>query len=229
MKLIEVSNYVFFLKRKLLRICPYGELELGILVRQMIRKVNIISILVMVILFLWNSFWYQSVTLYFLESMFLGLYLVVMEVPNQVVQEKENKIYQELLSYFSKVKHYYMSCRHIPNAIYDASEDMSYEIQQYAKKMYQILMSSNRKEKVREYVLFFTGNRYLKLFLVQAYEASEKGDLFLEREESLFSGNVEYLRLELMEELYRRKKRAYEFAGYILGTPLITTDTSSIQ
>ena len=217
-KLPEISNYVFFLKRKLLRICPYGELELGLLIRQIIWRVSVISIVVMVVLFLWNSFWYKSVNLYFLESIFLGLYLVAMEVPNHMVQEKENKVYQELLIYFSKVKHYYMSCRHIPNAIYDASEDMSYEIQQYAKKMYQILMSSNRKEKVREYVLFFTGNRYLKLFLVQAYEASEKGDLFLEKEESLFSDNVEYLRLELMEELYRRKKRAYEFAGYIFVT-----------
>lgn len=217
-KLTEISNYVFFLKRKLLRICPYSELELGILLHQIIWKVSIISILVIVMLFLWNSFWYESINLYVLESVFLGLYLVAMEVPNHIIQEKENKVYQELLSYFSKVKHYYMSCRHIPNAIYDASEDMSYEIQQYAKKMYQILMSSNRKEKVREYVLFFTGNRYLKLFLVQAYEASEKGDLFLEKEESLFSDNVEYLRLELMEELYRRKKRAYEFAGYIFVT-----------
>ena len=55
----------------------------------------------------------------------------------------------------------------------------------------------------------------MKLFLVQAYEASEKGDLLLTQEESLFSDNVEHLRLELMEDLYRRKKRAYEFAGYI--------------
>ena len=217
-KLPEISNYFLFLKRKFLRICPYGEVELGILLRQTIWRVSVISIVVVVILFLWNSFWYLGINLYFLESIFLGLYLVAMEVPNHIVQAREDKVYEELLIYFAKVKHLYMSCRHIPNAIYDATEDMSYEIQQYAKKMYQILMGSNRKERVREYVLSFTGNRYLKLFLVQAYEASEKGDLLLEKEESLFSDNIEYLRLELMEELYRRKKRAYEFAGYIFVT-----------
>ncbi len=217
-KLPEISEYLVFLKRKFLRICPYSDLELGILLRQTIRRVSIISIMVIAILIVWNAIWKIGITLYFLESIFLGLYLVAMEVPNHIVQEKENKVYQELLIYFAKVKHLYMSCRHIPNAIYDASENMSYEIQQYAKKMYQILMGNNRKEKVREYVLFFSGNRYLKLFLVQAYEASEKGDLLLEKEGSLFSDNIEYLRLELMEELYRRKKRAYEFAGYIFVT-----------
>lgn len=217
-KLPEISEYLVFLKRKFLRICPYNDLELGILLRQTIRRVSMISIMVIAILIVWNTIWKIGMSLYFLESIFLGLYLVAMEVPNHIVQEKEDKVYQELLIYFAKVKHLYMSCRHIPNAIYDASEQMSYEIEQYAKKMYQILMGNNRKEKVREYVLFFTGNRYLKLFLVQAYEASEKGDLLLEKEGSLFSDNIEYLRLELMEELYRRKKRAYEFAGYIFVT-----------
>ena len=217
-KRVEFSNYGLFLKRKFLRICPYGEVELGILFQKTIRKISIFSIFVIIILFLWNWIFTKEINLYFLESIFLGLYLIIMEVPNYIVQEKENKIYQELLVYFSKVKHLYLSCRHIPNSVYDASENMSYEIQQYAKKMYQILMESNRKEKVRDFVLFFSGNRYLKLFLVQAYEASEKGDLLFTQEGSLFSDNVEYLRLELMEELYRRKKRAYEFAGYIFVT-----------
>ena len=165
-KLPEISEYLVFLKRKFLRICPYSDLELGILLRQTMRRVSIISIMVIAILIVWNTIWQIGITLYFLESIFLGLYLVAMEVPNHIVQEKENKVYEDLLIYFARVKHLYMSCRHIPNAIYDASEEMSYEIQQYAKKMYQILMGSNRKEKVREYVLFFTGNRYLKLFLV---------------------------------------------------------------
>ncbi len=217
-KLAKTSVYFLLLKRKFLRICPYGEKELNVLIRQTIWKVEIVSIFVIVVLVLWNGFFHTGVSLYFLGSIFLGLYLVAMEVPNYIVQEKENKLYQDLLVYFSKVKHQYLSCHHIPNAIYNAAETMNYEVQQHAKKMYQILMSGNRKESIREYVLFFNCNRYLKLFLVQAYEASEKGDLLLRREESLFSDNVEYLRLELMEELYRRRKRAYEFSGYIFVT-----------
>ncbi len=214
-KLLDISGYVLFLKRKFLRICPYGEKELNVLLRQTISKISICCVLVLMILFLWNGFFDIWISLYFFEGILFALYLVAMEVPNYVMQEKENQLYQDLLIYFSRVKHQYLSCHHIPNAVYKAAENMSYEVQQHAKKIYQILMESNRKEKVREYVLFFSGNRYLKLFLVQAYEASEKGDLLLTQEESLFSDNVEYLRLELMEELYRRKKRAYEFAGYI--------------
>lgn len=49
------------------------------------------------------------------------------------------------------------------------------------------------------------------MFLLQVYEISEKGDLY-------FAENIEHLRVELMEELYRRKKRAHELAGYVFVT-----------
>lgn len=147
--------------------------------------------------------------LYLLESFILAIYLIGMEVPGHKLQEKENKVYQELLIYFSRVKHRYAAYRHhVANAVLDAAEGMSYEIQCLAHEMYSVLMESEKKERVREYVRCRPTNRFLKLFMIQAYETSEKGNMF-------FSENIEYLRLELMEELYRRKKRAHEFAGYV--------------
>ena len=87
-KLAKTSVYFLLLKRKFLRICPYGEKELNVLIRQTIWKVEIGSIFVIVILVLWNGFFHTGVSLYFLGSVFLGLYLVAMEVPNYVMQEK---------------------------------------------------------------------------------------------------------------------------------------------
>ncbi|MBQ8040569.1 MAG: hypothetical protein IJ274_12020, partial [Lachnospiraceae bacterium] len=92
---------------------------------------------------------------------------------------------------------------------------MNYEIQRLAGELYQVLMECDRKEKVRQYVMGHRTNPYLNLFLIQAFEASDKGDVVQSEEVSLFSENVEHLRLELMEELYRRKRRSHEFAGYI--------------
>ena len=137
-KLLDLSGYVVFLKRKFLRICPYGEKELNVLLRQTMNKISICCVLVLVILFLWNGFFDIWISLYFFEGILFALYLVAMEVPNYVMQEKENQLYQDLLIYFSRVKHQYLSCHHIPNAVYKAAESMSYEVQQHAKKMYQI-------------------------------------------------------------------------------------------
>lgn len=159
----------------------------------------IISILAAVVVVLWNGFFEEKPGIYLVECLLLTVYLVIMEVPNYKLREIENKVEQELLNYFSRVKHQYLSCRHISNAVLNASEGMSYEIQRLAGELYHVLMESERKEKVREYILYHRTNKFLKLFLVQAYEASEKGDVMLSEGSSLFSENVEHLRLELME------------------------------
>lgn len=210
----NIWNFAGFLKDKFLRICPYGKEYLDRLVAESLREVSVISALAAVVVVLWNSFFEQGLTAYLLESLVLAVYLAAMEVPGYKMQVIENRVYRELLLYFSRVKHTYMANHHISNAVLDSAEGMSYEIQRLAGELYQVLMECDRKEKVREYILYHRTNPYLKLFLVQAYEASEKGDVLTEQGESLFSGNVEHLRLELMEELYRRKRRAYEFAGY---------------
>ncbi len=172
------------------------------------NKMLMLSFLAVIILVLWNSMFPFFSLGYLLESMILAIYLICVEVPNYLLQEREDKVYRELLIYFSRIKHRYMACHHMANSILDASVGMLYEIQKLAEELYRVLVESDRKEKVREYILYHKTNRYLKLFLIQAYEVSEKGDDF-------FAENVEYLRLELMEELYRRKRRAHEFAGYV--------------
>lgn len=202
------------MRAKFLRICPYGTTYLNQLVAECIREILWVSLIAVLVIWMWNTFWERNSGLYVWGSVFLAIYLAALEVPNYKLQERENRVYRELLMYFSRVKHRYMACRHIPNAVLDASENMSYEIQCLAGEVYRVLMESNRKEKVREYVTYQPTNGYLKLFLVQAYEASDKGDIILSEECSMFSENVEHLRLELMEELYRRKRRAHEFAGY---------------
>ncbi len=200
-----------FLKAKFLNVCPYGKQYLDKIVDECKRDMLLLAGLAVIVLILWNGLFGSFSKLYLLESIGLALYIVGMEVPNFRLQERENKVYRELLIYFSRVKHRYLACRHMANAVMDAADGMVYEIQRLADEIYQVLMESNRKENVREYILYHKTNRYLKLFLIQAYEVSEKGDMY-------FAENIENLRLELMEEIYRRKRRAHEFAGYTFVT-----------
>jgi len=207
-------NFAAFLKAKYLRICPYGNQQLEKLIRECTRDVILISVLASVVVILWNGFFEEIAGAYVVECLLLTIYLVIMEVPNYKLRQTENRVELELLNYFSRVKHQYLSCHHISNAVLDAADGMSYEIQRLAGELYNVLMESERKEKVREYILYHRSNKFLKLFLVQAYETSDKGDIMLTEGNSLFSENVEYLRLELMEEVYRKRKQAHEFAGY---------------
>lgn len=160
-----------------------------------------------VFILLWNSVIGSFSVLYVTECICLAGYLIGIEVPNYKLVKSEDKIYRELLVYFSRVKHRYSACRHVANAVLDASEHMSYEIQRLANEMYGVLLECDRKEKIRGYIRRHHSNPFLKLFIIQAYETSEKGN-------ELFAENIEQLRLEIMEEIYRRERRVHEFAGY---------------
>lgn len=163
------------------------------------------------VLLLWNHVVMDASIIYIIESFALATCLVSTEVVNSRVQEKENKIYRELLTYFSRVKHCYTACRNVSNAVLDAAENLSYEVRCIANEMHRVLMAGGRKESLREYISCHCANRYIKLFLIQAYETAEKGNF-------MFLENIEQLRLEIMEELHWRKKRNYQFAGYVFVT-----------
>ncbi len=208
---MSIWNLSTFLKNKFLRICPYGKKQLNGLIHQCVREILILEMISIVLLVIWNRMFWINSELYMLESILLALYLVCKEVPAYRLQERENIVYRDLLLYLSRVKHRYLSCHHIANAIIDAADGMSYEMEQLAWEMYRLLMESNRKEKVREYMECRDVNRYWKMFLIQAYEVSEKGN-------SYFAENVEHIRLELMEEIYRRRRRLYAYSGYVFVT-----------
>lgn len=200
-----------FLKEKFLRVCPYGDRHLEKLVKECKRELFLLIVITLPTLVFLNWIFNVTFGIYMIECLILALYLILTEVPEYRLFQSENKVYRELLIYFSRVKHRYAVCRHGANAVVDASEGMQYEIVRMAEEIYRILLECNRRERVREYILYHPLNRYLKIFLLQIFEISEKGDTF-------FAENIEHLRLELMEEIYRRRKRIHEFAGYVLVT-----------
>lgn len=181
------------------------------MVKQCIRNVVMLTVATVGLVIFWNGLFGFGSFVYMIESVGLAAYLVFREVTNYQLQEKENLIYRKLLLFFPRVKHHYLASRHIANSIISAAEDMGPETEQLAMELYRLLMEGNQKEKIRFYIENRDTNRYWKLFLIQAYEVSEKGDEY-------FSENVEHIRMELMEEIYRRKCREYSYNGYVFVT-----------
>ena len=200
-----------FLRMKFLRICPYGRQHLEKLVTKCKREMLFLTILVLPVLVFFYRLFEVRFGFYLAECIILVLYIILTEVPNYHVFQRESRVYRDLIVYFSRVKHRYLVCGHGANAVIDAAEGMSYEIICLAEEIYRILLGCNRKEKVRECILFHPLNRYLKMFLLQIFEISENGDMH-------FAENIEYLRMELMDEIYRRRKYIHEFAGYAFIT-----------
>ncbi len=202
------------LAKKYENLCPYGEKRLNQLVEEDERRIIVVGSVALLAFFWWNMLLGIPSALYFSGGLVFTLYIVYTEISGSRIQKTEYRIYKEMLSFLSRVKHFYMSEQNVANAIKDAAEETGEELRLHASRLYRILSESDRREQVRNYILYTKYNQYLKLFLVQAFETSEKGDIKISEDSSLFSENLEHLRLIVMEEIYRRKKRSHEFSGY---------------
>lgn len=200
--------------RQYMRCCPYGTERLKKISYQTARTTMYIAFILGAAVFLWNLYIEHKISSYCVACIALAAYVSCIEVPEWHIRRVEERLCHSMLSYFAAVKHLYLSCKNIPNAIHDAAEEAEEEMRLHAAVFYDILMGNERRERVRDYVASEANHRYLKMFLVQAYEASEKGDMKTLYSDSLFSENMEYLRMEVMQEIYRRRRRAYELSGY---------------
>lgn len=213
-----IEQFITAIEKQYMRCCPYGAERLKKLSYKTAWTAICVAAAAGVGVFFWNLYIEHRVSSYCFMSIALAVYVACVEVPEWYIRRVEERLYHSMLRYFAAVKHLYLSYKNIPNAIHDAAEETGEEIRLHAAVFYDILIGSARRERVRSYVESETNCRYLKMFLVQAYEASEKGDMKTLYSESLFSENIEYLRMEVMQEIYRRKRRAHELSGYTFVT-----------
>lgn len=213
-----IERFIVTIEKQYMRCCPYGAERLKKLARKTAWVTVYIAVAAGAGVLFWNLYVERRISIYCIMCIFLEAYIACNEVPERYVRKAEERLYRSMLSYFAGVKHLYLSYRNVPNAIHDAAEETGEEMRLHAAVFYDILIGNERKERVRSYVASEANCRYLKMFLVQAYEVSEKGDMKTLYSESLFSENMEYLRMEVMQEIYRRRRRAHELSGYAFVT-----------
>ncbi len=203
------------IRNALKAICPFGEDELFRMTRAILIK-TCVPAMVLIAFFLFSGLMVEGRISGFsvIAACFMG-FIVIREVPFILIGRTERKFMSELGRYFASVKRKYRYCGNIPNAVTEGASDLSGMIFENAAEIYEILMSEDRRERVRDYVHNKGRNRFLKLFLIQAYETSENGDTTCENGKSCFSENMTMLRMELMKHMYDVKHKSHMFAGYM--------------
>ncbi len=153
-------------------------------------------------------------------AMVFVFYIMMREIPAVIFNKMRNDLYIRLPSYLSLVRKKYSALGNIPEAVKEAAREQPREIRLSAEEVYGILLLGDRREKVREYAGKGKRNRFWKLFMIQAYEASEFGERPGDRDGSVFAENLRILREGIANELYTSRKTAYMFSGYMSVTVL---------
>ncbi len=209
------GRYRQWVKEGLLEICPYEAEELN-------KKsgVVIFAAFTAAVLGMMTVLAVNGAEFFTFLGMTLVAYIMLREIPELLIDRKRNEFYSGLPAYLSKVRKKYVNLGNIPEAIKEAANGCCSEIRLNAGEIYSILILGDRREKVREYAGKGSRNRFLKLFLIQAFEASEFGDGKNGKEGSVFAENLEILRNGITNERYSSKKTAFMFSGYMTVTVL---------
>ena len=166
------------------------------------------------------------ITLYCVFSSVFLVYVIGKEVLHKRVATKEYRLLEDLAKFVAAVKHRYVHEKNIPNAILDAAVGLNYEVQLHALRIHEVLSAAKRRERVREYVMSSKHNKYLKQLMVQAYTASERGELLDKNSDSIFARNMEVLRLDILKDIERKKRKEYLLQGYtfVICFPVLFMD-----
>lgn len=197
-----------------LGICPYDAAKLVRIASETVALTFIVSMLAVLLVLSGNLFLEKTISWYSLACCVLVCYVAGVECSNYLLKKTERRIMEDMIRYFSAVKNAFVATRDVPLSISQAAEGLGHEINRQALVLHDILSGTQRETKVREYALAPTTNKYIKLFIQQAYEVSERGDLMGTDGESLFIKNLEFLRVEMKRDMHMKAKRLFRLEGY---------------
>lgn len=203
------------IRKGFLRIAPYGKKEANELTGVCMMVTWAVCSVAVLMILMTNYLVESKVSFLSLSLAIITVIIIQRELPEHMVSRRYERFQKELLQYLSAVKSKYIYTKSVLEAIDSASYNFSVEVQKNAVEIMRIMLSGHRRERVRKYIKNNSKDRYLKLFLIQAHEASENGDSRTFEGESLFCKNIDILRTEIMKGIYERKRKRFIFSGYL--------------
>ena len=151
----------------------------------------------------------------------LGVYIVIENLTEQMINKVENRLLEQELEFFSEVRHAFHSTNMVEEAVYDASLMEEQEIVSQANVIYNILISADPEIELEKYY-DVAPNKYLKIFAGVSYLTKEFGDRKVNGV-SLYLKDMNNITQELQLEILKRDKLDYLFKSltYIAVAPIL--------
>lgn len=140
--------------------------------------------------------------------------LINLEAVARMAKHYKLKSYEETMMMLEDIIHFYYTEHRVDDAIYQARDCLSKNMKYVANQIYQLLLSENKEDEIREFNENVP-NRFLRALVNQCVIAMEMG----EQEVSgkiLFIRNLENLQKELDIEIEKMKELDMVFMGVIL-------------
>ncbi len=160
-------------------------------------KVMLKNLLIVVLLSGFTVYFTRG-DLWYLIMGLTGAFVIFYQNIQTSYSKKEYTILVQLKDALSTIRHNYTSCWNVEDSIYDALEDVPYEISLHLEKIYNILVSPTFEEDTEEYTQM-SPNRFLLLMLSIASSTKEYSN-----GEQGFLKSLSYLEEEIGQEILKK-------------------------
>lgn len=160
-------------------------------------KLMLKNLLIVLLLSGFTVFFTRS-DLWYLIMGLTGSFVIFYQNIQTSYEKKEYTLLLQLKDALSTIRHNYTSCWIVEDAIYDALEDVPYEISLHLEKIYNILVSPTFEEDTEEYTQM-SPNRFLLLMLSIASSTKEYNN-----GEQGFLKSLSYLEEEIGQEILKK-------------------------
>ncbi|WP_322923784.1 hypothetical protein [Paenibacillus campi] len=200
-----LRTYIMRVRKRLQSIHSYDEFSM----RRETMKVVFVTLAIVSAFILALLFMNKDLTFMFM----IALTALVMNgmLIDAFVNRVENRLLVQLKSVMDDVRHSYQQHGMIEEALHDAAEASTHEAALHAKKVYEILVSSEPEKQLQSYYQA-APNRFLKAFAGISYLVKEFGDKTV-ADGSLYLSNMGKLTGEINLELLKRTKLSYLLKG----------------
>ena len=144
----------------------------------------------------------------------VAIILADCEVIGRIAKVFEIHVLTETQQLISNVEHNYYIDYRVDDALYQSMESLSPYMKLAAHQIYQLLLSDNKEEALREYYENIP-SKYLRAFVNQCIGVMERGDQTVDGK-LLFIRNMENLQREIDIEIDKLNRLRMEFLGVII-------------
>lgn len=152
--------------------------------------------------------------IYFLLIGILLTYIMVSISTNNRLRKMDDMILRQFGDFLAKVRHHYHDSHIIDRALRNSIDEIPYEIGLHIQRILEIVTSTEMKYEVDRYI-GTEPNQYVLMFLSLCVSVQEYGDTQTDKENSIFTNDLNYLKEEVNNEILGRRKNTSAFRSMV--------------
>ncbi|ADC52220.1 Membrane protein, putative transporter (plasmid) [Alkalihalophilus pseudofirmus OF4] len=205
MRIPILKNYVLKIRIRLEAINSYDEYSIRKETAKIVAAVLIIAISLILLMIIFSRsyvavFW-LTLGLIFLNGVFVDFF----------IHRLEDRMLRELQTFITALRHRFQHLKVVDEAMYEAAQVSSFEMKLQAERIYEVLISTEIKEKLSEYE-DTAPNRFLKALAAISVMVMEQGDRKTDKG-SVYLNGLAGISRELNFEVSRRTQLNWVLKG----------------